>query len=150
MQARSEADGGVLSAAAIWAAFRETYLLDGTGAGARWAVRAHQRASEEDGSELLTVDLTRDGAPLRLAGRGTGPIDAFAAALASHGVELQVLDYAEHALAAGRDARAAAYVECAIGGRTLWGVGTDRSIVRASLQAVVSAVNRAGSQQPGV
>ncbi|MEO7751869.1 MAG: alpha-isopropylmalate synthase regulatory domain-containing protein, partial [Terracoccus sp.] len=57
--------------------------------------------------------------------------------------EVRVLDYAEHALSAGGDARAAAYVECAVGERVLWGVGVDPSIVTASLKAVVSAVNRA-------
>jgi 2-isopropylmalate synthase len=54
-----------------------------------------------------------------------------------------VLDYAEHALSAGDDARAAAYLECAVGDRVLWGVGIDSSTVAASLRAVVSAVNRA-------
>ena len=56
---------------------------------------------------------------------------------------MRVLDYAEHALSSGGDARAAAYVECAVGERILWGVGVDANIVTASLKAVVSAVNRA-------
>jgi len=61
---------------------------------------------------------------------------------------VRVLDYTEHALSAGDDARAAAYVECSVGGstpdgRVLWGVGVDGSIVAASLKAVVSAINRA-------
>jgi 2-isopropylmalate synthase len=64
-------------------------------------------------------------------------------ALAGVGFDVRVLDYHEHALSAGDDARAAAYVECAIGEHTLWGVGVDSSIVTASLRAVVSAVNRA-------
>jgi 2-isopropylmalate synthase len=55
-----------------------------------------------------------------------------------------VLDYAEHALSAGSDAQAAAYVECEIGGQTLWGVGIDANTVSASLRAVLSALNRAG------
>ena len=54
-----------------------------------------------------------------------------------------MLDYVEHALSAGGDARAAAYLECAIDGQVLWGVGIDSSIITASLKAVVSAVNRA-------
>ena len=53
-----------------------------------------------------------------------------------------MLDYAEHALSAGSDAQAAAYVECEIGGQVLWGVGIDANIVTASLRAVLSAVNR--------
>jgi 2-isopropylmalate synthase len=59
------------------------------------------------------------------------------------GVDVRVLDYAEHAMSSGGDATAAAYVECAVGERVLWGVGIDSSIVRASLKAIVSAVNRA-------
>ena len=58
---------------------------------------------------------------------------------------MRVLDYAEHALSSGGDARAAAYVECAIGERIVWGVGVDANIVTASLKAVVSAANRAAA-----
>ena len=55
---------------------------------------------------------------------------------------MRVLDYAEHALSAGSDAQAAAYVECEVGGHTCWGVGIDTNTVTASLRAVLSAVNR--------
>jgi 2-isopropylmalate synthase len=58
-------------------------------------------------------------------------------------VDVRVLDYSEHALSPGGDAKAAAYVECAVGDRVLWGIGMHSSIVRASLTAVLSAVNRA-------
>ncbi len=86
-----------------------------------------------------------------------GPINAFTNALnelveaeqtagnpayASRG-EVRVLDYHEHALSSGGDAIAAAYVECAVGEKLLWGVGLDANIVTASLKAVISAVNRA-------
>ena len=57
-------------------------------------------------------------------------------------IDVRVLDYSEHAMSAGGDAQAAAFVECAIGGRVLWGVGIDSSIVTASLKAIISAVNR--------
>ncbi|MGZ4592132.1 MAG: alpha-isopropylmalate synthase regulatory domain-containing protein, partial [Actinomycetes bacterium] len=74
-----------------------------------------------------------------------GPIAAFVDALATIGHEVRVLDYHEHALSAGGDARAAAYLECAVGDRVLWCVGVDANIVTASLKAVVSAVNRAAA-----
>ncbi|MGZ8751187.1 MAG: alpha-isopropylmalate synthase regulatory domain-containing protein, partial [Pseudonocardia sp.] len=64
-------------------------------------------------------------------------------ALKAVDVDVRVLDYAEHAMSAGGDARAAAYVECGVGDRILWGVGIDSNILTASLRAVVSAVNRA-------
>ena len=74
---------------------------------------------------------------------GNGPIAAFVDALAGIGFDVRVLDYHEHAMSAGDDARAAAYVECAVEDTVLWGVGVNGSIVSASLKAVVSAVNRA-------
>jgi 2-isopropylmalate synthase len=58
-------------------------------------------------------------------------------------VSVRVLDYAEHALSAGRDAEAAAYLEIEIGDQVLWGVGVSSSIVRASVSGVISALNRA-------
>ena len=61
---------------------------------------------------------------------------------------MRVLDYTEHALGTGEDARAAAYVEVASGDAVVWGVGWDPNIVTASLYAVVSAVNRAWSGTP--
>ena len=58
-------------------------------------------------------------------------------------LHLNDLDYSEHAMSQGRDARAAAYVETAVDGQIVWGVGIDSSITRASYKAVISAVNRA-------
>jgi 2-isopropylmalate synthase len=87
--------------------------------------------------------LTDGAAPRAVYGRGTGPIDAFAEALRSaFGVDLEVRDYHEHALRAGQDAAAVAYVEVGIAGRTNWGVGIDSNIVTASLAAILSAVSR--------
>jgi 2-isopropylmalate synthase len=57
-----------------------------------------------------------------------------------------VLDYSEHALTAGRDAEAAAYLEIQVGERVLWGVGISESIVDASLRGVISAINRAATE----
>jgi 2-isopropylmalate synthase len=72
-----------------------------------------------------------------------GPIAAFVHALCDGlGIELDVVDYSEHAVGAGPDAEAVAYVETAdLNGRTRWGVGKDPSILTASVQAVVSALN---------
>ena len=98
--------------------------------------------STVEGGDTISVTLTDHGQQVTLAGSGNGPIAAFVSALSTLDVDVRVLDYAEHALSAGGDAKAAAYVECAVGERVLWGVGLDASIVIASLKAVVSAVNR--------
>jgi 2-isopropylmalate synthase len=87
-----------------------------------------------------------------IRGEGTGPIDAFVAALRKEcGVQIEVRDYREHAISRGADARAAAYVEAKVGGKTLFGVGLDANIVVASLRAVASAADRARrAQSPAV
>jgi 2-isopropylmalate synthase len=87
--------------------------------------------------------LQDNGQDIQLGGHGNGPVAAFCDALSTHGVDVRVLDYAEHAMSSGGDAKAASYVECAVGGRVLWGVGVDSSITTASLKAIISAVNRA-------
>ncbi len=108
-------------------------------------------AGEKD---QLDVNVYVDGELHELSGEGNGPIAAFVDAI--NGVarsggrfDVRVLDYAEHALSAGGDAIAAAYVECAVTGASgetevVWGIGLDPNIVTASLKAVISAVNRVG------
>ena len=95
--------------------------------------------------DALRVGLYVNGERQELEGHGNGPIAAFVDALATLGYDVRVLDYAEHALSSGGDAKAAAYLECAIDGTVFWGVGVDPNIVTASLKAVVSAVNRGAS-----
>ncbi|WP_345702186.1 alpha-isopropylmalate synthase regulatory domain-containing protein, partial [Streptomyces avermitilis] len=71
------------------------------------------------------------------------PISAFFDALQSVGIDVRLLDYTEHTMSEGASAQAASYIECAIDGQVLWGIGIDANTTRASLKAVVSAVNRA-------
>ncbi|HEU5353321.1 MAG TPA: 2-isopropylmalate synthase [Actinocrinis sp.] len=143
VQAKTDADGGEVSPAQIWAAFADEYLPVDDAPWGRFRLAGHRNEASSDGKDALSVDLVVDGVKQTVEAAGNGPIDAFVSALAGFGVEMRFLDYAEHAMSAGGDAKAAAYVECAIGDRVLWGVGIDANIVTASLKAVVSAVNRA-------
>jgi 2-isopropylmalate synthase len=139
IQARTDADGGEVSPAQMWEAFETEYLARRT----PLTLDEHHTSSAEGVDDELTVAVRVRGERKELLGRGTGPIAAFVDALGRIGFEVRVLDYVEHALSSGGDARAAAYLECAVGDRILWGVGVDSNIVTASLKAVVSAVNRA-------
>jgi 2-isopropylmalate synthase len=143
IQAKTDADGGEVSPEEIWAVFADEYLPVPDAPWGRFRLAGHRNEATVDGKDALSVDLVVDGEPRTVEAAGNGPIDAFVSTLAGFGVEMRFLDYAEHALSAGGDAKAAAYVECAIGDRVLWGVGIDANIVTASLKALVSAVNRA-------
>ncbi|HEV7754640.1 MAG TPA: 2-isopropylmalate synthase [Mycobacteriales bacterium] len=143
VQKHTDAEGGEVSPEQIWAIFRDEYLPNPAAPWGRLALRSHQTSSGEGERDHLEVGAVLDGADVQLTGNANGPIAAFVDALSAVGVDVRVLDYAEHALSAGGDAKAAAYLECAVGDRVLWGVGVDPNIVTASLKAVVSAVNRA-------
>jgi len=141
VQRATDDSGKEITGEEIWAAFQAEYL-------AREAplrldtVHTSSAAGEKD--QLSTVVFV-DGERHELTGSGNGPIAAFVEAIngLDQDWDVRVLDYNEHALSSGGDAIAAAYVECAVRGEILWGVGLDANIVTASLKAVISAVNRA-------
>jgi len=144
IQEKTDAEGGEVAPDAIWSAFANEYLPTPDEPWGRFQLTGYRSDSTLDGKDALSVDLVMDGEPSTVVSAGNGPIDAFVNALTQQlRVDLRFLDYAEHALSSGGDASAAAYVECAVNGRVLWGVGMDANIVTASLKAVVSAVNRA-------
>ncbi|MGP4054646.1 2-isopropylmalate synthase [Mycobacterium sp. 4D054] len=137
----SGGEGGEVSPKEMWDAFYEEYL-----APIRPLERMRQKvdAAEIDGgTDTITAVVKVDGEEREIVGAGNGPLAAFVDALGAIGFHVNVLDYSEHAMSAGEEAQAAAYVEAAIGGKTVWGVGIATSITTASLRAVVSAVNRA-------
>ena len=138
IQRVTDADGGEVTGDAMWEIFAAEYLAPPT----RLAVVSHG-SSTVDGMVEVTAEVVLAGVTHSVRGHGNGPIAAFTAALRELDVDVRVLDYTEHALSEGGDARAAAYVEAAVGDRVLYGVGIDANIVTASLQAVVNAVNRA-------
>ena len=140
VQRRTDDEGGEVTPAELWELFATEYLVDRQ-RNRVLSLHGYGTATVDDKVELTaTVEVA--GERREISGIGNGPIDAFTHALAGAGITVRVLDYREHALSAGGDARAAAYVECEVGDRTLWGVGIDANIVTASLQAVISAVNR--------
>ncbi|WP_326637433.1 2-isopropylmalate synthase [Streptosporangium sp. NBC_01755] len=143
VQGRADALGGEVSPAQMFEVFADEYLPNAAGPWGRLGLLAHRTVSRGDEKDAISVDLRVDGEIREIEGVGNGPISAFCEALARVGVEVRVLDYAEHAMSAGTDAKAASYIECEIAGQTLWGVGIDANTTAAALKAVISAVNRA-------
>ena len=95
------------------------------------------------GDVSLEVTLRDGDERVEASGHGNGPVAAFLEIVRAHGFDVALYDYVEHALSAGGDAQAAAYVELQVEGERLWGVGIDGDISTASLKAIVSGVNRA-------
>ena len=153
VQAKTDAEGGEVTSAAIWDIFQDEYLPapanrpeDKWG---RFELTRTRTSSDLGGEVSLQIDL-RIGEEFSSAeATGNGPIAAFLNIMSEQGIEVKLYDYVEHALSAGGDALAAAYVELNVNGKRLWGVGIDADISTASLKAVVSAVNRAVRTEVG-
>ncbi|WP_374628883.1 2-isopropylmalate synthase [Frankia sp. AgPm24] len=143
VQRHTDAEGGEVTAEQLWRIFSDEYFLAGGADRGPLELLGSRTTAASGERDEVSVSVRVDGADTSITGVGNGPIDAFVAALATRGLPVRILDYNEHALGSGADARAAAYLEIDVDGTIYWGVGIDPNIVTASLRAVVSAVNRA-------
>jgi 2-isopropylmalate synthase len=169
VQAHTDAEGGEVTPAQMWDIFSAEYLAQGG-----VSLLTCHTSSAVDDKDVLAAEVRLAGEARELEGTGNGPISAFCDALAGAGIGVRVLDYSEHALSAGSDAKAAAYLECEVtvagdaetdgaagsagsarsagSGQdsvVLWGAAIDANTVTASLKAVLSAVNRARRHPAG-
>ncbi|SDJ33669.1 2-isopropylmalate synthase [Nonomuraea maritima] len=143
VQARTDSEGGEITPAQMYTIFQDEYLPNPANRWGRISLMAHRSESTIDGKDRISADVRVDGEIREIEGAGNGPISAFIDALAGIGTHVRVLDYVEHAMSAGSDAKAASYLECEVDGKVLWGVGIDASTTTAALKAVISAANRA-------
>jgi 2-isopropylmalate synthase len=136
----TEDSGTEISPHEMWAAFQQEYLPEKPTV----QLLSHESTTGDRGAKV-TAQLLVDGEHRTIHGEGNGPIAAFVHGLSRDlGVDIEVVDYSEHAVSAGTDATAVAFVEVQdANGEVRWGVGMDESILAASLKGVLSAVNRA-------
>ncbi len=139
VQALADQSSRELNAGDIWTAFEDHYRLSGD----QPYTLIDYHESGHAGDRIFTGKIAHKGGERSISGRGNGLISSVLAALRDDlGVDLEVADYSEHAIGAGTDVAAAAYVECRTpDGRTVFGIGTDTDIATASVQAVLSAAN---------
>ncbi|WP_375236639.1 2-isopropylmalate synthase [Microbacterium schleiferi] len=145
VQAKTDAEGGEVTSDQIWSIFTDEYLPSSV-ADERWGrfeLLSTRTESDMTGDVVLDVKLRDGDSEVSARGNGNGPVAAVLEVLREQGFGVTVYDYVEHALSAGGDAQAAAYVELQVEGERLWGVGIDGDISTASLKAIVSGVNRA-------
>lgn len=143
VQREADDTGRELTAAEILRLFEQSYLETG----GPLAFRDYWASSRGDAGDRHTVEavITNEGVEQRLKGAGNGPIAAFIDGLnQSLGLNVVIHDYTEHARGHGAEADAVAYVEAGIGdGKSTFGCAIDADIISASLEAAVSAINRA-------
>jgi len=108
-----------------------------------WQLKGFQTESH-NGTVRCRARLLRNGKPLDIAGEGNGPLAALVHGFGAAGVpRFEISNYSEHALSAGEEAAAIAYIQLRhLDGRTRWGAGVDTNIELASVKAVLSALNR--------
>ncbi|WP_426210403.1 2-isopropylmalate synthase [Massilia sp. TWP1-3-3] len=138
VQKVADASGREISAAGIHDIFSSEYLEQQS----PYAYAGHKMVEDTSSAQPVQIDITLSHANVvqQLQGGGNGPIDAFVDAL---GLDIKLMDYHEHSIGSGADARAACYVELRLAdGPTVFGAGIDSNIVTASFKAVLSAVNR--------
>ena len=142
IQAITDASGKELSSTEIHAAFEREYIAATTPV--TYAGHRAQHNGADGTVEHLSAHLRVNDVETVLHGAGNGPVDAFVAAIrAGLGMPIHVVNYHEHAIGAGEDAQAVAYVQLRVGtDRTIYGVGRDANIVTATLRALTSAINR--------
>ena len=142
VQSVMDEQGKELSATDLWHIFESEYQVGATRNGQSLQVSISDRKA---GGVTLQAQALVGDQRLNIDGSGAGPIEAFVNGVNRLlAVPLRVLDYHEHAIGSGADATAVAYLELRIGEtHTFFGVGMDANIVSASLQAIVSGLQRA-------
>ncbi|MGB7406905.1 MAG: 2-isopropylmalate synthase [Pontixanthobacter sp.] len=145
VQSMADGLGRELDASNIWQAFREAYYVQTDAK--HFQLVDYDETRAEDGTRIFTGTIAVGGTEQRVSGRGNGLISSVLTTIEdAFGVTLEVRDYTEHALGSGRNARAAAYLECAdANGNTIWGCGIDEDVATASVRAVLSAANGANT-----
>ncbi|MEO1219852.1 MAG: 2-isopropylmalate synthase [Pseudomonadota bacterium] len=134
--------GRELNAADIWEAFKGAYHVQSEERKFQLVDYEENRAS--DGTRVFAGKIAVDGGEQSVSGRGNGLISSVVTTLEdAFDLNIKVLDYTEHALGKGRNAKAAAYLMCQSGDRVIWGCGIDEDVATASVRAVLSAANSA-------
>lgn len=140
VQEHAERSGGEVSAEDLWDVLEKAYLSD-AGGGGRLAL-VDCETTERDGEPRTRIAVARDGEEHRSEHVGVGPVEALTSALSRVGVNVEVLSLHQTSVGSGNDVDALSFVECRRGAETVWAGGRDRSVLAASLAAVLAAADK--------
>ena len=140
VQKHTDGHGREMNAAEIYQVFEKEYLSPSD-----YYQIVHHHIDEDSHRRRqvqVELDMLVGGQATRITGSGNGPVEAFVDAL---GWPVMIMDYHEHAIGSGADATAISYVEIRVDrGEPVYGVGRDNNIVIASLNAIISGLDRSG------
>lgn len=89
------------------------------------------------------VTINHAGESKVITSNGNGRLDAVSNAIKQYfNISYELSFYEEHSLTKGSSSKAVAYVGIICNGKTFWGVGIDPDIIRASIEALIVAVNK--------
>jgi 2-isopropylmalate synthase len=146
VQRESEKQGGEISGKTIYQLFRDHFMP--TQDSPRLNGYQLQRTGNSD---VIEAQIAEGNSEHVIHGDGEGAMSAFIHAWQKHsGQSIAVVDYSEHAVGAGTDAEAAAYVQLNINGERVGGAALDHDTVSASLMAVIAALNRVAARETQV
>ncbi len=145
VQAAAENSASEVSPKEIWNIFQQQFMCpDG-----QYSINSYRLEHSSKG-DSVSVEIQGPQGEISIVNSGKGPLEAFGTGLEKLGISLDILDYSEHALGNGSDAKAASYVHASVNGKRFCGVGIDQDIVLASIKAMMATVNQALQTDQGV
>ena len=141
IQKLADKSGKEINTTEIWQIFETNFLIPTEG----FSYISHKSSSEND-IHYLELNLNINGREVALSGSGNGPIDSLINGLREKtGTEIKVSDYHQSAISSGSDAKAAAYIELELDGKTSWGVGINPNTTIASFEAIIVGLSKLNS-----
>jgi len=138
IQRLADKTGKEISTLEIWEIFEKNFLIPKNG----YKYIKHSSFSKDD-TNNLELEMIFNNSKEIINGSGNGPIDAFINGLKTNlNLDLKVSDYNQSAISSGSDAKAGAYIELEMNGKTSWGVGINSSTTKASFEAIVVGISK--------
>ena len=143
IQKIADESGKEISPSDVWDNFQTTYLNES--GSYEFVDHNINSKANKDGSQTdeIEINLKVNDEIISLTGIGNGPIDAMVNSIKDYlKLDIKISDYHQHAISAGSDAKAVAYSELLLNGKSVWGVGMHQNTVIAGFESVISGLNR--------
>ena len=143
IQKIADESGKEISPSDVWDNFQTTYLNES--GSYEFVDHNINSKANKDGSQTdeIEINLKVNDEIISITGTGNGPIDAMVNSIKDYlKLDIKISDYHQHAISAGSDAKAVAYSELLLNGKSVWGVGIHQNTVIAGFESVISGLNR--------